>query len=139
MAKKEKENLIGHDPLSWMKENSEEGEEDMSSDNEQLTTIDREDNAPVVLQATVNIQNITDLYEKLKIVLNNNESVEIDASAVTSIDTSALQVFTLLKQTALQMNKQIHIEFPSDQFVNSAKLCGLAELLEVDQVASGLF
>ena len=77
MAKREKENLIGHDPLSWMKENSEEGEEDMSSDNEQLTTIDREDNAPVVLQATVNIQNITDLYEKLKIVLNNNESVDL--------------------------------------------------------------
>ena len=122
-----------------MKENFEEGEENMNSDNEQLATLDNDDNGSVILQATVNIQNVTDLYEKLKNVLNNNESVEIDASAVTSIDTSALQLFTLLKQTSLQMNKPMHIEFPSDQFVKAAKLCDLAELLEVDQVASGLF
>lgn len=143
MAKKDKSNLIGHDPLSWMDETSEEGEANIVSDkkplNEQSGAVERQGDCSIILQQTVNIQNVSVLHGILKNALDKNDRIEIDASAVTSIDTSALQLFTVLKQAALQINKNMIFEFPSEQFVEAAKICGLAEFLEVDQAASGLF
>lgn len=131
MAKGIKKELIGHDPLSWM---------DKKSEVEEVSAyLDRQDDCAIVLQEVVTIQTVSTLYSQLKSILEHNESIEIDASAVRTIDTSALQLFTLLKKTTLQMNKTLNIEFPSDQFVAAARSIGLAELLDVDQVASGLF
>ncbi len=87
----------------------------------------------------LNIQNVTALHQQLAHMLANFDLIEIDASAVTMIDTSTLQLLLILKQTAIGLQKSISIDFPSDKFIEAAELLGIAEMLEVDQAASGLF
>ncbi len=97
------------------------------------------DDIKVVLDATLNIQGVSALYEQLLKLIKYENMIEIDASAVTSIDTSTLQLLIVLKQTACQLDKEVVIDFPSDKFIESAELLGLSEMLGVDQAASGFF
>jgi len=97
------------------------------------------DDCKITLEATLNIQNVTDLYERLIKLLESNNQIEIDASAVVSIDTATLQLLIVLKQTAIKLHKEVIIDFPSDRFIEAAELLGLSEMLEVDQAAAGFF
>lgn len=96
-------------------------------------------NSKITLDATLNIQNVTGLYDQFVKQLETQNVIEIDASSVVSIDTATLQLLTVLKQTGINLQKEIVIDFPSDEFVESAELLGLSELLEVDQAAAGFF
>lgn len=107
-------------------------------DNSEAADIDSDD-SKMTLEATLNIQNVNDLYEQLITQLETKEKIEIDASAVVSIDTASLQLLIVLKQSAVQLHKEVIIDFPSDQFIEAAELLGLSEMLEVDQAAAGLF
>ncbi len=98
-----------------------------------------QDDSKLILEARNNIQNVTELYSHLKVLLDNNNIIEIDASAVKIIDTSTLQLLIILKQTAIKLHKEVVIDFPSDQFIEAAELLGLSEMLEVDHAAAGLF
>jgi len=82
---------------------------------------------------------VAQLHERLMSALDKGSQLEIDASAITTIDTATLQLLLVLKQTALKMHKQVVIDFPSDKFVEAASLLGLAEMLDVDQAAAGFF
>ena len=97
------------------------------------------DDFKITLDATLNIQNVTELYEQLSKRLNNQDTLEIDASAVVSIDTATLQLLIVLKQEAVKLHKEVMIDFPSDKFIEAAKLLGLDKMLEVDQAAAGFF
>jgi len=97
------------------------------------------DDIKVVLNATLNIQGVSALYEQLLKLIKSENIIEIDASAVTSIDTSTLQLLIVLKQTASKLDKEVIIDFPSDKFIESAELLGLSEMLGVDQAAAGFF
>jgi hypothetical protein len=44
-----------------------------------------------------------------------------------------------LKRTAINLQKEVSIDFPSDKFIEVANLLGLSEMLDVDQAASGFF
>jgi len=96
-------------------------------------------NSIITLAATLNIQNVTQLYEELLKQLDAKDLIEIDASAVVSIDTATLQLLIVLKQEAVKIHKEISIDFPSDKFIEAAELLGLAEMLEVDQAVAGFF
>jgi ABC-type transporter Mla MlaB component len=97
------------------------------------------DDLKITLDATLNIQNVTELYEQLSKRLNNQDIIEIDASAVVSIDTATLQLLIVLKQEAVKLHKEVIIDFPSDQFIEASELLGLDKMLEVDQAAAGFF
>ncbi|MFW5442979.1 MAG: lipid asymmetry maintenance protein MlaB [Methylococcaceae bacterium] len=99
---------------------------------------DAED-SKITLDATLNIQTVSHLYELLVVQLESQQSIEIDASAVVSIDTATLQLLIVLKQTAIKLHKEVIIDFPSDKFIEAAELLGLSEMLEVDQAAAGFF
>lgn len=94
---------------------------------------------PIMLDAVLNIRHINELHESLLKAFETRKTLEIDASAVTSVDTATLQLLTVLKQAAVKSGKQIVFDFPSEKFIDSARLLGLAELLEVEHAASGLF
>lgn len=94
---------------------------------------------PIILEAMLNIRNINALHELLLNAFENRETIEIDASAVTAVDTATLQLLTVLKQEGVKSGKKVVFDFPSDQFIDTARLLGLAELLEVDHPQSGLF
>jgi ABC-type transporter Mla MlaB component len=100
---------------------------------------DAEDDAKIILDATLNIQNVSKLYEQMRVQLEGQERIEIDASSVSSVDTATLQLLVVLKQTAIKLHKEVIIDFPSDDFIEAADLLGLSEMLEVDQAAAGFF
>lgn len=93
----------------------------------------------LALEAQVGIQHVAQLHQQLVAALQTYNSIDIDASAVNSIDTASLQLLVILKQTALQEQKTVAIDFPSDSFIEAANVLGLSELLDVDHPASGLF
>ena len=101
-------------------------------------SLDNTDNS-IVLETIQSIQNVGLLHQRLQRVLDAQEKLEIDASAVTQIDTATLQMLLVLKLTAVKLQKEVNIDFPSQKFIDAAYLLGLAEMLSVDQAASGLF
>ncbi|QPK64192.1 STAS domain-containing protein [Methylomonas sp. LL1] len=93
----------------------------------------------IALEPAQNIQNVAQLHEQLLHMLNTGNKIEIDASAVTQIDTATLQLLLILKQTAINLQKEVAIDFPSEKFTEAAGLLGIAGLLEVDQSVAGFF
>ena len=96
-------------------------------------------NNSIVLEPIQSIQNIGLLHQRLQRVLDTQEKLDIDASAVTQVDTATLQMLLVLKLTAVKLQKEVNIDFPSQKFIDAAYLLGLAEMLSVDQAASGFF
>ena len=164
MAEKQDKGLIGFDPLAWMSDEDEDSkkqpervdtsEETLSKEVEVKTeslvdpvdpvvqgaeTENETDDLKITLDATLNIQNVTELYEQLSKRLNNQDTIEIDASAVVSIDTATLQLLIILKQEAVKLHKEVIIDFPSEKFIEASELLGLDKMLEVDQAAAGFF
>jgi len=166
MAESNDKGLIGFDPLAWMDDDSKTDETEIQAKEPEIIepviesieqntaeqrvaeitveqTLENEDKSmddcKLTLDATLNIQNVTQLYEQLLKLLEGQGKVEIDASEVVVIDTSTLQLLIVFKQTAINLQKEVVFDFPSDKFIESAELLGLAEMLDVDQAAAGLF
>lgn len=88
----------------------------------------------ITLDSHLSIQHVLKLYDKLKKAYSHYEAIEIDASQVASIDTATLQLFVALKKDALKQNKQVDFFQPSARFVESARLLGLVDILEIIDV-----
>ncbi len=86
------------------------------------------------LDSTLTIQNVVKLHEKLKNLLAVHDQIEINASDVSSIDTATLQLLVSLKKDVDKLKKKVTIIYPSPRFVESAKLLGLLDVLDVDDV-----
>ncbi|MBS3955518.1 MAG: STAS domain-containing protein [Methylomicrobium sp.] len=168
MASKDTPSLIGFDPLEWMNNDSqsqelanpslsrpdidnhapeldrhsESGNGPADEQNQQAQLVETEALQPencLMLEEINTIQNVQTLFEQLRTLLSTVDNLEIDASAVKTVDTSVLQCLVVFKQQALKQGKQVTIDFPSDRFVEAAGLLGLSKLLEVDKPVSGLF
>jgi ABC-type transporter Mla MlaB component len=86
----------------------------------------------IQLEGNLSIQHIGGLFETFKASLSSNDQIDIDASAVSSIDTATLQLLVALKKAADKQEKQITISQPSAKFIESVKLLGLLEALNID-------
>ncbi|OAI18104.1 hypothetical protein A1507_10205 [Methylomonas koyamae] len=166
MAENGENSLIGYDPLAWMKADA-GGEPggvpvpvvepvgnialrpqlrngDDNADAESVDSVSEPEpqaagKGTVVLEPLSNIQGVASLHHTLMQMLNQYDALDIDASAVTSIDTSTLQLLVVLKCTAAGLQKVVAIDFPSEKFVEAAQLLGVSEMLEVDAAVSGFF
>jgi ABC-type transporter Mla MlaB component len=96
------------------------------------SVLEQTDESLIDLDATLTIQNVVKLYEKLKDVLSVYDQIEINASDVSSIDTATLQLLVSLKKDADKLQKKVTIIYPSPRFVESAQLLGLLDVLGVD-------
>lgn len=114
------------------------GEEEVSSEAPD-TDVQIEYDEQIVLESVQNIQNVAQLYDRLLGALDKANNIDIDASAIGTIDTATLQLLLVLKQTAAKMQKQVNIDFPSEKFIEAADLLGLTEMLDVDHAAAGFF
>ncbi|SHE23477.1 STAS domain-containing protein [methanotrophic endosymbiont of Bathymodiolus puteoserpentis (Logatchev)] len=161
MTTKNKDSLIGFDPLAWINDDDkppdqEETLVEQAVDNASVDKPENEvliaevsnqisevsefiDNSKILLENTLNISTVAELHSQLVQALQGNECLEIDAANVNSIDTASLQLFVVLKQEALKLNKDIIFDFPSDKFIEAAKLLGIDNMLGVDQAAAGFF
>jgi ABC-type transporter Mla MlaB component len=86
----------------------------------------------IILDTTLTIQNVFKLYEKLKKSYTVHDSIEINASQVSTIDTATLQLLAALKKEAVKEQKSVVMTEPSQRFIESAGLLGLLELLEIE-------
>lgn len=84
----------------------------------------------VKLEPELSIQKVANLYERLIATLEQNDDIEIDAAEVKSIDTATLQLLVVFKQEVVKLHKQVKF-IASERFVDSAKLLGVAEMLEI--------
>lgn len=88
---------------------------------------------PIInLDATLTIQNVATLHEKLKKSYAANNAIEINASLVSSIDTATLQLLVALKKDAAKRQKEVVFAMPSPRFIESAGLLGLLGILDID-------
>lgn len=92
------------------------------------------DDSQIDLDATLTIQNVVKLHEKLKNLLAVHDQIEINASDVSSIDTATLQLLVSLKKDAVKLQKKVTIIYPSPRFLESAQLLGLLDVLGVHDV-----
>jgi len=97
------------------------------------------DGAKISLEPTINIRSVAGLHTKLVAAIQNYDTLEIDASEVKNIDTASLQLLVVLKQDAIRTSKDVVFDFPSDEFVDAAKMLGIDHMLGVDQSAAGFF
>lgn len=84
------------------------------------------------LDATLTIQHVVKLHEKLKKSYSANHAIEINASQVSSIDTATLQLLVALKKNAVKQQKEVVFAAPSRRFIESAGLLGLLGILDID-------
>jgi anti-anti-sigma regulatory factor len=88
---------------------------------------------PIInLDATLTIQNVATLHEKLKKSYAAYDAIEINASLVSSIDTATLQLLVALKKDAAKRQKEVVFAAPSPRFIESAGLLGLLGILDID-------
>jgi len=165
MTAKNSDSLIGFDPLAWIGEDDAlpGPEESAAAQLEESAGavadgIERSveelrnqealgepgineliDNSKITLDDTLNIDTVLELHGKLMQALKDNDSLEIDAANVNSIDTASLQLLVVLKQEAFKLGKDIVFDFPSDRFIEAAELLGIDNMLGVDQSAAGFF
>jgi anti-anti-sigma regulatory factor len=100
--------------------------------NELVETMAEQEISPMVdLDATLTIQHVGALHEKLKLCLAMHDEIEINASDVSAIDTANLQLLVALKKDAANLEKQVSIIYPSPRFIESAQLLGLLAILDV--------
>ena len=106
---------------------------DMIIEEEAQVEIDSID--PIVrLNSDATIKSIEALYQQLKRVLDFHDIIEINAVEVTTIDTATLQLLVSLKKEEKRLNKTIHILSPSSRFLESARLLGLSNVLDLEEV-----
>lgn len=86
----------------------------------------------IILDANLTIQHVVTLYEKLKKSYSAHNAIEINASQVSSIDTSTLQLLVALKKNAVKQQKEVTFVAPSRRFIESAGLLGLLDILNID-------
>ena len=77
------------------------------------------------LEGEITINEAAQLKEILLSYLTTGAPVTISLANITKIDTSGLQLFYAVHQTALHQGKKLSLENPSPEFMQAAKLAGL--------------
>ena len=83
------------------------------------------------LDSDLSIRNAELLYSSYESEYEKGGDVSIDASDVDRVDTTILQMITALKLRLESEHKYLNITEPSENFINSAELLGLASILEL--------
>ena len=87
----------------------------------------------VELGANPSLKSLSTLYTTFKRVIDEHDVIEINASEIATIDTATLQLLVSLKKDASRLNKTITIIYPSERFIESAKLLDLLTILDVTE------
>ncbi|GDX85255.1 hypothetical protein LBMAG43_12970 [Methylococcaceae bacterium] len=104
--------------------------EELSADSEDEV----ENIEPLVdLGAHPSLKSLSTLYTTFKRVIDEHDVIEINASEIATIDTATLQLLVSLKKDASRLNKTITIIYPSERFIESAKLLDLLTILDVTE------
>ena len=70
-----------------------------------------------------------ELHAQMEILIQSGKDVEIDASKVEQVDTSALQLLLSFHQTLSNDGRHVKWNAPSEQLIKTAKLLGVENQL----------
>lgn len=79
----------------------------------------------------LSIADVGDLYADLLVLLAEGKTVQFDASKLERIDAAALQTLYAYSKVAASSGSPLIWEQPSEAFHRSAKLLGLAQLMNI--------
>lgn len=85
----------------------------------------------LLLNNVMKLESVRDLFAKLKNRFAQSNVVEIDAHQVEVADTAGLQLLSVFAREAAKQGINVSIKQPSESFMNSAKILGLDELIEL--------
>jgi ABC-type transporter Mla MlaB component len=118
---------------------SEDDDNSVVLEDETASTVIEDVSQGLLLDSVLGIQNVTELQQKLKALLSGTKTViDIDASNVTHIDAASIQLLVVFKKAVVSQGKELNIDFPSENLIESCQLLGVSEILGLNQ-ASGFF
>ena len=86
----------------------------------------------VNLAETLDISTVQALYAELRATLDKGTPIILYGTAVTHVDTSALQVLAAMFVYADEHQCELRLESPSDVLVKTAALLGLAAHIGIE-------
>lgn len=95
------------------------------------TTAKKEPNLSLFLDSVLVINDAKSLMQKINQLVETNDDISIDASAVEMIDTAILQLLLAATIKIRSSNHKINWINPSDKFISNASLLGLTESLGI--------
>jgi len=81
---------------------------------------------------SLSIADVGDLYAKLLISLAEGSTVTFDVSEIEKIDAASLQTIYAFSKEAAKQGKSLAWDSATPTFYRSAKLLGLAELMNIE-------
>jgi anti-anti-sigma regulatory factor len=82
-----------------------------------------------VLEGALGIATVGELYHRLQPLLEQDQNIQIDAGAVTSVDTAVLQLFVAFVLATRASGLDVHWECPSQSLRQAVTLLGLERSL----------
>lgn len=95
------------------------------------TTAKKESNLSLIFDSVLVINDAKSLKQKINQLVESNDDISIDASAVEMIDTAILQLLLAATIKIRSSNHKINWINPSDKFISNASLLGLTESLGI--------
>lgn len=141
---KEKKSMIGIDPLAWLKDDDDDVVENKTTATKEkankktttkkTTVKNPSKDAAFTLQAIQDISTVADAHSELKALLGNDKVV-IEAAQVERIDGASLQLLYSFIEEAKEKGVDVVWDSPSEALMNSAKLLGMVEALQINKAA----
>ena len=82
------------------------------------------------------ISDVGDMYARILMELSEGVEIQFDVSQIERIDAAALQMIYAFSKEAVTNGKPLTWKEPSEAFIRSAKLLGMAELMKLDENTS---
>lgn len=101
---------------------------------QEAATVNADAAASVTLAANCSIKEVAALRESLCAVLNAQEPVSIDASAVERIDTATLQLLYAFVRDRFAADREVVWQGVTGQLSEAARLLGVRDLLNLPAV-----
>ncbi len=121
------------DPLEWMDSDTDEDSSESEAVSRGPDSMPAEDLGDTLkLNSVLNIESVGALHSRFVEILQQRDSFEIDASNVESVDTTTLQLLIALLKETNASNQQYRISNASEQFMDSARMLGVVDLLGVN-------
>ena len=87
------------------------------------------------LEPILGIESVTKFYEELKALLDANQPIALDGSAVENIDTASLQLLTVFCLELQARDIPFNWHEPSETLRHSAVITGLVDTLMLPEAA----
>lgn len=121
---------FNRDPLAWMEDASVDAGSNNSDDPTPVTGPQETRSGRVLqLEPMLTIQGVTALHSELCGCLAAQEALEINASAVESVDTACLQLLIVTLRQARAEGLDFNLTEPSGRFLDCVRTLGVASLM----------